>query len=173
MRSTANEILKNAAWWFHQHIEGALLAFFAVLLVVDVLLGILSRYVHFEAIFATELGKYLFIWMSCIGVSAAARDNQHIRLNFLVEKLPLPRRISWIFSQLIFLLMTLFLFYFGLKLTYIHYSMNKTAMGFNYPMFVFTMAIPAGFALCSYRLIADIINLIGKPDHEPWKTPRT
>jgi TRAP-type C4-dicarboxylate transport system permease small subunit len=173
MRSKATDIIKHAAFWLHQHIEGVLMAFFATLLVVDVLLGILSRYVHFEAIFATELGKYLFIWLSCIGVSAAARDNQHIRLNFLVEKLPVPRRVTWIFSQVIFLLMTLFLFYFGIQLAHMHYSMAKTAMGFNYPMFVFTMAIPAGFALCSYRLVVDIINLIGKPDHQPWKTPRT
>jgi len=156
--------------WFHKNIEGVLLALLAVLLVTDVFLGILSRYIHLEVIFATELGKYLFIWLSCIGVSAAARDNQHIRLSFLVEKLPIPRRITWIFSQLLFLLMTLFLFYFGILLTSMHYTMNKTAMGFNYPMFVFTLAIPVGFALCSYRLVVDIIKLINKPDHEPWKS---
>jgi hypothetical protein len=38
-----------------------------------------------------------------------------------------------------------------------HFSMKKSAVGFNFPMYVFTIAMPIGFFLTSLRLIRDII----------------
>lgn len=155
--------------YVYKNTEGVLLALLATLLVLDVLVGILARYVHLEVVFATELGKYIFIWLSCIGISAAAKDNHHIRLNFIVERLPIPRKVSWIISQLLFLFMALFFFYWGLQLTRMHYVMSKSAMGFNFPLFVFTAALPVGFAFTSIRLLNDLILLWRNPDQwRPW-----
>ena len=150
--------------YVYQHIEGVLLALLAAVLVIDVLLGIMARYVHLEVVFATELGKYIFIWLSCIGIAAAAKDKQHIRLNFIVERLPIPRKITWIISQLLFLFMALFFCYWGFQLTKMHYLMDKSAMGFDFPMFVFTLALPIGFAFTSIRLIDELIRLLRNPD---------
>ena len=125
---------KKISYWLYQHIEGILMAVIAVLLLVDVLLGIVARYVQFEVVFATELGKYLFIWLSCVGISAAAKDNQHIRLDFFIKKLPISPHISWIVSQAVFICMTLIMCYLGWKLTQMQFTMGKSAMGFNYPM---------------------------------------
>lgn len=166
--------LKTFIKYIYANSEMVLLVFLGILLVVDVLLGILARYIHLETVFATELGKYIFIWFSCVGISAAAKDNQHIRLTFLVNKIPIPRRITWIISQVLFLSMTLFLLYWGFELTRSHFILNKSAMGFNFPMFVFTAAIPIGFGLTSLRIFVDIIKSIRKPDRsKPWSQPHT
>ena len=39
-----------------------------------------------------------------------------------------------------------------------HFTMKKSAVGFNFPMYVFTIAMPIGFFLTSLRLIKDIIR---------------
>jgi TRAP-type C4-dicarboxylate transport system permease small subunit len=48
--------------------------------------------------------------------------------------------------------------------------MDKLVMGFNFPMFVFTAALPVGFGLTCIRLARDIINNIkrGSPP-DPWE----
>ncbi len=42
---------------FFDEIEGYLMLIVTIMLVIDVFLGILARFVHFEHVFATELGK--------------------------------------------------------------------------------------------------------------------
>jgi len=144
-----------------------------IMLVIDVFLGILARFVHFEIVFATELGKYLFIWLCLLGISAAAKDNQHIRISIIVEKLPVSPRITWIVSQVIFLIFSILFFYVGMRLAWMHFIMDKSTVGFNFPMFVFTAALPVGFFLTSWRLIQDILNQIRRPGKNRWGMDQT
>jgi len=158
--------------WFNirsfDEAEGYLMVLITLMLVIDVLLGILARFVHFETVFATELGKYLFIWLCMIGISAAAKDNQHIRISFIVEKLPINPKITWILSQVIFLIFSILFLYLSLRLTWMHFTMRKSAVGFNFPMFVFTAALPVGFFLTSLRLIKDIFNSSSESGTGRW-----
>lgn len=143
--------------------ETLLLWLFSILLVADVLLGILARYVDFEIVFADELGKYLFIWLCMIGISAATKDNQHVRLTFLSSAIPLSRIAIRLISQILFLLFSLILLYWSARLTWMHFTMDKSVMGFRFPIYVFTTALPFGFALNSLRLIQDIAGIIRRP----------
>jgi TRAP-type C4-dicarboxylate transport system permease small subunit len=154
--------------WSLDKIEGYLMLLITTMLVIDVLLGILARFIHFEIVFATELGKYLFIWLCLLGISAAAKDNQHIRISFIVERLPVSQKTTWILSQVIFLIFSLLFFYVGLRLTWMHFIMTKSTVGFNFPMFVFTAALPVGFFLTSWRLIQDIINQVRGSGKNRW-----
>jgi TRAP-type C4-dicarboxylate transport system permease small subunit len=161
MRSTISSIgLRLRA--LSDRAEGILLWVFAVLLLADVLLGILARYVDFQVVFADELGKYFFIWLCAIGISAATKDNQHVRLNFIAARLPLNPKFVRITSQLLFLAFSLFYFYWTCRLTWMHFVMDKSVMGFRFPMYLFTAALPFGFALTSVRLIEDIVSVVKK-----------
>src|SRR5688572_27422271 len=111
--------------------EHILLWIFTILLLTDVVLGILARYIHFEIVFADELGKYLFIWLCTIGISAATKDNQHVRLSFIASRLPLSRKFIGVTSQMLFLAFSLFLFYWSFRLTLMHVQMDKSVMGFH------------------------------------------
>jgi len=119
-------------------------------------------------VFATELGKYLFIWLCLVGISAAAKDNQHIRISFIVERLPVNPKITWILSQIIFLIFSLFFFYVGLRLTWMHTIMKKSTVGFDFPMFVFSAALPVGFFLTSMRLVKDIFHQVRGTGKDQW-----
>lgn len=149
-------------------VEGYLMTTVTILLVIDVILGILARFIHFEIVFATELGKYLFIWLCLIGISAAAKDNQHIRISFIVEKLPINPKYSWLLSQIIFLACSILFMYVGIRLTLMHFVMKKSVIGFDFPMFVFSAALPAGFFLTSIRLIENIWFYWKKQSINPW-----
>jgi TRAP-type C4-dicarboxylate transport system permease small subunit len=157
--------------------EGILLLFLGLFLLLDVLTGILGRYIHFRTIFAEELGKYIFIWLCCIGISAAAKDNQHVRIDFFANKIPLNPKIVWLISQVLFLFFALFFFRIGLSLTLMHIRMGTSSMGFRFPMSVFTAAIPVGYGLTCIRLIQDIVYWLRHWDEEfpassdsPWGT---
>ena len=140
--------------------EHILLWIFTTLLLLDVLLGILARYVDLPIVFADELGKYLFIWLCMIGLSAATRDDQHVRLSFISSRMPFSPRVLRATSQIMFLCFTLFFCYWSLQLSIMHFKMEKSVMGFRFPMFWFTASLPFGFALTSLRLIQDIMDLL-------------
>lgn len=145
-------------------IEGIFLWIFTILLLADVLLGIIARYVNFDIVFADELGKYLFIWLCLIGISAAARDNQHVRLTYIAARLPFNPRVINLTSQFLFLAFALFFLYWSARLTWMHFLMDKSVMGFRFPMFWFTIALPFGFGLTSLRLIQDIVSKIKRKE---------
>jgi len=149
-------------------IEGYLMLAITLMLIIDVFLGIIARFVHFEHVFATELGKYLFIWLCLVGISAAAKDNQHIRISFIVERLPINPKITWILSQMIFLIFSLFFFYVGLRLVLMHIIMKKTTVGFDFPMYIFSAALPVGFLLTSFRLLKDIFLQVRGTGKDQW-----
>ena len=140
--------------------ESVLLWVFTTLLLADVLLGILARYIDFPVVFADELGKYLFIWLCTIGISAATRDNQHVRLSFIAARMPISRKIIRLVSQFLFLIFAVIYSYWSLRLTWMQFQMDKSVMGFRFPMYLFTAALPFGFALTSVRLIQDIIDIL-------------
>ena len=156
-----------------EDVEGYLMVLITSMLVIDVFLGILARFVHFEHVFATELGKYLFIWLCMLGISAAAKDNQHIRISFIVEKLPINPKITWIFSQVTFLIFSILFLYVSLRLTWMHFTMQKSAVGFNFPMYVFTLAMPVGFFLTAFRLIKDIKSHMKESGINRWHINKT
>jgi len=147
-------------------VEAVLLWVFTVMLVADVLLGILARYVHFDVVFADELGKYLFVWLCTIGIAAATKDNQHVRLSFIAAHLPLGRKAIRMISQLLFLVFSLFFLYWSVRLTVMHAMMDKSAMGFHFPMYLFSAAVPFGFALTATRLIQNIVSIIRMTEPE-------
>lgn len=144
--------------WSFEKLEGHLMVIITSMLVIDVLLGIVARFVHFEIVFATELGKYLFIWLCLIGISAAAKDNQHIRISYIAERLPFGPGIMWKLSQIIFLIFSILMLYVSIRLAWMQFIMKKSAVGFNFPMYVFTAALPVGFLLTSFRLMKDIFG---------------
>jgi TRAP-type C4-dicarboxylate transport system permease small subunit len=156
--------------WSLDEVEGYLMVLITIMLVIDVFLGILARFIHFQSVFATELGKYLFIWLCLIGISAAAKDNQHIRISYIVEKLPINPKITWVLSQVIFLIFSILLLYVSIRLTWMHIIMKKSTVGFNFPMFVFTAALPLGFFLTSLRLIQDIYKNATGSGKNMWGT---
>lgn len=62
-----------------------------VLLVLDVWLGVLARYVlPFNLVFTEELARYIMIWTALLAVSCGISYREHIGVTILFERFP-PR----------------------------------------------------------------------------------
>jgi TRAP-type C4-dicarboxylate transport system permease small subunit len=72
-------------------LEGALIILM-VLLVVDVLWQVVSRYILVNpSSFTTELAGYLMIWVGILGAAYVAGKNEHLAIDLLLQKSS-PRR---------------------------------------------------------------------------------
>ncbi len=75
--------------WLVERVCVALL----VLLVLDVWLGVLVRYViPLPLTFTEELARYLMIWMALLAVSSGIAHREHIGVEFIFSRLPGPVR---------------------------------------------------------------------------------
>ena len=64
-----------------------------VLLVLDVWLGVVVRYlVRLDLTFMEEAARYLMIWVALLAVSSCVPRREHIGVQFVFEKLPAAAR---------------------------------------------------------------------------------
>ena len=98
--------------WFVQRLCVALL----VLLVLDVWLGVLARYViPFQLTFTEELARYLMIWMALLAVSSGISHREHIGMLVLFERFPpIVRRLLAVSFDLIAFAFFAIIFIYGI-----------------------------------------------------------
>lgn len=124
-----------------------------LLLVLDVWLGVLARYVLPVSItFTEELARYLMIWMALLAISSAVVHRQHIGVGFLFERFPagLRRWLSLGFS-LIGCGFFVVLAYYGSGM--VERAMNRSTMIFGLPRGYAVAAVPVAALLAAVQLV--------------------
>jgi TRAP-type C4-dicarboxylate transport system permease small subunit len=93
----------------------ALLVVAFVLLTLDVLWGVFSRYVlGDQSRWTEELAIYLLVWVSLIGASVTYRERGHLGVDYFVGKLdPAARWLAAVASDLAVLAFALFALCYG------------------------------------------------------------
>ena len=130
---------------------------FAVFLFLIVILlttiQILSRYVfQFPIAFSDEVSRFLFIWISFLGAAMVMKDNSHIRLDIISEKLsPLGVLILNIFIQSLIFVFSITVTGQGLKLLGIAAKqvapVSRISMGVVYSVIPFAFFLMAVYSL--------------------------
>ncbi len=116
-----------------------------VLLVFDVWLGVLARYVlPFQLTFTEELARYLMIWMALLAVSSGICHREHIGVLFLFERFP-PGLRKWL--AILFDLIALL--FFGVILIY---GLGMVDRGFS--RFTMIEGIPKAYPFMGVPLAA-------------------
>ena len=77
-------ILERAGM-IYKALLGSVLGVMVLIVFVNV---VLRKFFHSGISFTEEALRYLFIWMSWLGIVAAYKTNSHIRVTLLSEKLP-------------------------------------------------------------------------------------
>ena len=95
-------------------LEFALIIAVAVL-TLDVLWGVATRHLlGGQAKWTEELARFLLIWVSMLGSAAAFGEKAHLGVDYFVGLMdPAARRIMEIFSYIVVLLFTIFIFIKG------------------------------------------------------------
>jgi TRAP-type C4-dicarboxylate transport system permease small subunit len=129
--------------WLVERVCVALL----VLLVLDVWLGVLLRYViPLPLTFTEELARYLMIWMALFAVSSGIAHREHIGVEFVFMRLPAPvRRWLAVAFDIIGFLFFFALFWYGLG--FVERGMSRLTMIY---------AVPKGYAFAGVPLAAGL-----------------
>ena len=134
--------------WFVERFCVALM----VLLVLDVWLGVLARYVlPFQVAFTEELARYLMIWMALLAVSSGISHREHIGVLVLFERFP-PSVRKWlaVLFDLIALLFFAVIFYYGLGM--VERGFSRFTMIQAIPKAYPFMGVPLAGALACIQL---------------------
>lgn len=150
--------------WFIERLCALLVA----LMVMDVWLGVLSRYLlDLQITWTEELARYLMIWAALLAVSCGVHYREHVGLMLILEKM--PRQIRRWFSLILDLVglgFFLILFYYGYNLS--SEGATQYANIFNITMALPYAAVPvsAGLAALQMLLVAlkDFARVTGKDD---------
>lgn len=129
--------------WF---IERFCVALFVVL-ILDVWLGVLVRYViPVQMTFTEELARYLMIWMALLAVSSCIAHREHIGVMFIFQRFPAPTR-RWL--SLVFDIIAFAFFAFLLV-----YGVDFVERGFG--RFTMINGIPKGYPFIGVPLAAAV-----------------
>lgn len=121
-----------------------------VVLVLDVWLGVLVRYViPLPLTFTEELARYLMIWMALLAVSSGIAYREHIGVEFVFSRLPAAGR-RWL--AVAFDVIG-FAFFFAL----FWYGMGFAERGMS--RFTMIYSIPKGYAFAGVPLAAFVASV--------------
>ena len=148
--------------WLVERVCVALL----VVLVLDVWLGVLVRYViPLPLTFTEELARYLMIWMALLAVSSGIAHREHIGVEFIFGRLPAPVR-RW-------LAVAFDVIAFAFFLALLIYGVGFAAKGFSRLTMIY--AIPKGYPFMGVPLAAGMaclqLALIGIHDFFAERAP--
>lgn len=149
-------------------IDSALAALALAICFGTVMLAIFSREaVNASFLWTDELARYLIVWATYFGASAAIATGSHVRMEALINMLPKRLRsgveIGTLLSCAAF---TAIMTVSGVQLVRdsIKFGLVSTESDMTIPTWVFHLAIPLAFSAMTARLLAKAwLQLKGKP----------
>jgi len=148
--------------------EFFLVIMFAVMVGI-IFVQVIMRYVFNHSLYwSEELGKFIFVWISWIGISIGERRNEHIKITMLVDKFPFrTAQVFNIISEIVVISICAITCYYATTLIVsqagTHYAGIKISVAWGY------LSVSLGCFLMCLRCIAWIVNSVrlirqGKPD---------
>lgn len=146
---------KNRIFSILNHIEEiALVAMFAAMVLI-IFIQVIMRKLGQSLYWSEELGKFLFVWISWLGISLGQREGEHIKITMLVDRLPFrTAQIFNILSDLVVVGICIVTFYYGVVLVVAQaaspYAGIKISTSWGY------LAVVLGCALMTIRSLVSI-----------------
>ncbi len=137
------------------------------IMVILVFLQVIMRYVFNNSLTWTEeLARYMFIWVSWLGISIGAQRNEHITIDVVVDRFKGKARIAILtFADLCTLAILFALAYFGVILTGQIFGFGTVSTVLKIPMWIIYVCLPVSCALMMVRVAAKMIyRIMGKEE---------
>ena len=131
-----------------------------VIMVAAIFLQIIMRFVFNNSLsWSEELGKFIFVWISWLGISIGQRRHEHIRITLLVDRLTLKwQKIFEIIADImLFAILAVTLYYAAVLVTsqsHVHYAGIKISVSWGY------LSLILGCGFMALRLIGEIVRNI-------------
>ena len=128
------------------------------LIVILIFSEVFRRFVlSYSSIWAEEVARYAFIYVSWIGASAAIKERAHIRIDVILQFLSeRGRGIVFIFGDIVTLVLAVAAIYWSLHSVWTSIHFGSVTHGLRISLAWFLVAVPLGFAMMVFRLIQSI-----------------
>jgi TRAP-type C4-dicarboxylate transport system permease small subunit len=167
-RTFLHQLNENAERWL-------LLPLYALIVIV-IFMEVFRRFaLSYSSIWAEEIARYAFIYVSWIGASAAIKERAHIRIDLI---LPVVgdrwRAVILIIGDLITIVLAVLAFWWSLESVLVSLKFGSVTHGLRISLAWFLAAVPLGFAMMLVRLVQSIIRDVsdlraGRPIYEGKK----
>ncbi|TQV83367.1 TRAP transporter small permease [Denitrobaculum tricleocarpae] len=156
MRETAGRLSERLNWLVER-----VVALLMVLLVLDVWLGVIDRYLfHWQLPWPEVVARYLMIWAALLAVSCGIARREHIGLSILISRIPGPlRRIVLVSMDGVAFLLFFYIAWFGIG--FAGGGASRQAMIFGMTLALPFAAIPVSAGLAMLQLVLTAIRDLG------------
>lgn len=147
-----NSIITRTKGWINK-VNQLCVAILTTLLIIDVWVGVLDRYVfEWQLVWVEELARYIMIWAILMAVPCCTADREHMGLTFVTQRF--PQLIQHIIKLLIGTLTCVFFFYIAyLGYEFVLKGVNQFSTVFALPMSYAYAAVPVTFALSGIQAL--------------------
>lgn len=155
---------KNKLLHFLDKLEEILLVLMFAAMVLVIFGQVIMRYVFNNSLsWSEELGKFLFVWISWIGISIGAKRNEHIKITMFVDKCsPKNAMICNVLSEIIVFGICLVTAFYGMELVssqaHIHFAGIRISMSWGY------LSVVVG---CVIMMLRNLVTI--KISLDSWK----
>ncbi|MCK0508017.1 TRAP transporter small permease [Aromatoleum anaerobium] len=128
-----------------------LLAFFVVLLFVQILL---RQFFQYSLPWGEELATYLFVWFAYLGACVAAKMSAHNRVAFHFKFFPpIVKKVSEAIADLLWVGFNLYFAFLSYDFVFNRMNLFWKSQTIGLPMKYFYMILPIAFTLMSIRIL--------------------
>jgi len=130
------------------------------MMLLIIFLQVIFRYVlHNSLSFSEELARYLFVYTIFLGIPIIARQDGHIAVEILTQKLKgRVARYTKIITYICILIFAIILFYFGTRMMIL--TTYQLSPALRIPMPFIYLAIPTGSFLLFCNILILMIDIL-------------
>ena len=138
--------------------------FFFIVIFIVALAQIIMRWLFRNPIvWSEELIRLMYVWLCYIGWTIASRNKAHIKITALVSVIPpSARKILETFNCLLIILFSLFMVYYGIKMTEVGARGRAVTIPIHFGL-VYGVAPVTNFIILVYQLV-EIVTIWKKPE---------
>lgn len=140
------------------------------ILTITVFVNVCSRYFFHSTIpWSEELARFVFVWVTFVGLVVANDKQEHMRLDFLVNALPnIPKKIIEILAYTISIVFLLLLVHGGVTYTISQWDWMSSALGIRHGLIYSIAPISLFYMVIQFltRMIKTIMSFSKKKEVE-------
>jgi len=143
------------------YISSVFMIFIVALILIEIFL---RTFFHTSTLISDEYSAYFFVVVVMLGLAYTFKDEGHIRITIIPGKLnPKLNKILDIICLLIALALTVFMFYYSMKMVIDTRSLDMRADSIaETPVYIPQIALPVGYFLFILSIIGKIMRRIRK-----------
>lgn len=161
------------------NIEGAIIVIMFAIMVATIFLQIIMRFAFNNSlVWSEELGKFIFVWISWLGISIGERKNEHIKITLVTDKLsPKLQKMFEVISYLVLLTILAVTFYYAFTLIIFQIDVRYAGIKISTSWGYLSLVLGCGFMIVRviaviYRDIAALIKKDYSASSHPGATDR-